>query len=172
MEQPEIVEAIKDLERKQDRMIGQLQSMLAIRSQDFEEALEKIATLETQLAEALKYGAPENATALSYVKNPCTKHNQYWTTASGACMACRAETAETQLAAANEAVRVLQRRNKALEGFIDGVGGYNDGCGCCGEGKNVRSDYGTDSDLITTAKELAGNPLARAAVEKAGNANE
>jgi hypothetical protein len=58
-----------------------------------------ITALETQLAEALKYGARENATALSYVKNPCTKHNQYWTTISGDCMACRAVDAEDKLAA-------------------------------------------------------------------------
>lgn len=68
----------------------------------------RIAALEAQLAEALKYGARDNAEALSCVKHLlCKKHNQYWTTISGACMACRAVDAESQLAAANEAVRVL-----------------------------------------------------------------
>lgn len=64
------------------------------------------ADLTAKLAEALKYGAPENAKALSSVKNPCTKHNQYWTTAMGACMACRACDAEANLAKATEALRI------------------------------------------------------------------
>lgn len=61
-----------------------------------------IDALTSALAEARKYGATENAKALSWVKNPCKVHNQYWTTAMGCCMACRAEKAETALAAEKE----------------------------------------------------------------------
>lgn len=105
---------------------------------------EAIATLETQLAEALKYGARENAKALSYVKNPCKKHNQYWTTFSGACMACRAVNAETQLAAANEAVRVLGE-------YVAGI-------------ENAEP-FSRVSELQAAYE---NNPLARASVEKVG----
>lgn len=69
----------------------------------------RIRTLEAELAEARKYAAPENASALSSVKNSCTQHNQYWTTASGACMACRAEKAEAELAQAKADREVLAR---------------------------------------------------------------
>lgn len=50
----------------------------------------------------------KGALALGYVKDPCKVHDAYWTTASGACMVCRAVKAETNLAAVraeNESVK-------------------------------------------------------------------
>lgn len=69
---------------------------------------ERLDAVEKERDKALRYGAPENSTALSHVKNPCTKHNQYWTTHSGGCMACRANDAEKerdQLRLSNERMR-------------------------------------------------------------------
>jgi len=63
------------------------------------EARNLITRLRAELAEALKYAAPENAKALPHIKNPCKVHNEYWTTHFGACMACRANKAEAELAA-------------------------------------------------------------------------
>lgn len=58
-----------------------------------EALLEKVKAMELQLSEALKYAAPVNATASVPRLKPC-EHNEYWTTHSGACMACRATVAE------------------------------------------------------------------------------
>ena len=69
---------------------------------------ERLAAVEKERDKALRYGAPENSTALSHVKNPCTKHNQYWTTHSGGCMACRANDAEKER-------DQLRRSNERLE---------------------------------------------------------
>jgi len=55
----------------------------------------RIAELEAELAEAKKYGAPQNATAIVKRKTNCD-HNEYWTTLSGGCMACRAADAEAE----------------------------------------------------------------------------
>lgn len=69
---------------------------------------ERLDAVEKERDKALRYGAPENATALSHVKNPCTKHNQYWTTHYGSCMACRANDAEDEskkLRLSNERMR-------------------------------------------------------------------
>lgn len=51
MDQQEIVEAIKELARRQDGVIGQLDAMLNIRTTDWNDAQEKIGTLEAQLAD-------------------------------------------------------------------------------------------------------------------------
>ena len=60
--------------------------------------------IRTRLAEALKYGAPVAGAKLPpHIKTSCGKHDAYWTTISGACMACRAEDAEKRLALAVEA---------------------------------------------------------------------
>ena len=69
---------------------------------------ERLDAVEKERDKALRYGAPENSTALSHVKNPCTKHNQYWTTHSGGCMACRANDAEKER-------DQLRRSNERLE---------------------------------------------------------
>lgn len=75
--------------------------------------LAHIRTLEADLDEARKYAAPENAKALSWVKKPCTKHNQYWTTATGGCMACRADDAETKLKTALSDLDAARREARA-----------------------------------------------------------
>lgn len=54
-----------------------------------------------------------------------------------------------------EAEAVMRSRIKALETFIDDYGSYNDGCGCCGEGSNVRKEYERDPDIVSTARALA-----------------
>jgi len=59
-----------------------------------EDIVLELNRLVERAEKAERYAAPENAVALSSVKRPCERHNQYWTTASGACMACRAEQAE------------------------------------------------------------------------------
>jgi hypothetical protein len=75
------------------------------------EARAEIARLRRERNEALRYGAPEaGAKALSFVKNPCTKHDAYWTTMYGNCMACRANAAESELARLRaEAVTACER---------------------------------------------------------------
>lgn len=70
---------------------------------------------EKQLAEAKRYGAPVDAVALSFVKDPCTKHNAYWTTSSGACMACRAEDAERRVAELEGAILAAEERGRWQE---------------------------------------------------------
>ena len=71
------------------------------RSCELCQLLTDIATLtrerdeaRAEVTEALKYGAPVNATSLSFVTHKCG-HNDYWKTHDGKnCMACRAERAE------------------------------------------------------------------------------
>lgn len=58
--------------------------------------------------EAEKYGAPENATVLAFVKSPCKQHNGYWTTITGRCMACRAAAAEARAARFEGALREIE----------------------------------------------------------------
>ena len=60
-----------------------------------------LETMTKERDEALKYAAPVNAQAYVPRVNPC-KHNQYWTTAYGACMACRAGDAELQVGDAKD----------------------------------------------------------------------
>ena len=68
------------------------------------------------LAEALKYGCPRDGVrALSWVKHPCKDHNEYWTTASGACMACRACEAESKCKALTQEIKDLETRLKAVD---------------------------------------------------------
>jgi len=78
----------------------------------------KIADLERQLADAMKYGAPENATRLPYVKAKNCHHNDYWTTVSGACMACRAVEAEQKLTDLHKLRRLLGLRDDADVGAM------------------------------------------------------
>lgn len=75
---------------------------------DVEDAVE---ALQAKLAEALKYGATiEGAIAASFVTRPCTKHNHYWTTSSGACMACRATDAEAKVQVREATMRLIRTK--------------------------------------------------------------
>lgn len=77
-------------------LVAAVDDGLALRQKKSEE----ITTLRAQLQEALKYGAPrDHGGLLAHVERPCDRHDRYWTTISGACMACRAEDAERQLRA-------------------------------------------------------------------------
>lgn len=69
-----------------------------LRVTDVDPSLARIRSLIDELAEAKKYGAPQDASILSYAAS-CKKckHADYWTTVSGACMACRATQAESEL---------------------------------------------------------------------------
>lgn len=78
-----------------------------------------VKSLTAERDEALKYGAPKDDVALSWVKNPCKRHNQYWTTASGSCMACRADSAEARAVAAEKRVAVLANTLEQIELLID-----------------------------------------------------
>ena len=78
----------------------------------------RIAELENQLAEALKYGAPKNSKALSFVTHPCNFHSHYWTTMSGSCMACRAVSAETERDELRKQLADLRVDRDALAGEV------------------------------------------------------
>lgn len=72
-----------------------------------------VEQLRTSLAEALKYGAPENATA--HRRKVKCDHNDYWVTMSGDCLACRAVKAETSLAAVEKLMAKIAKQRTVEE---------------------------------------------------------
>lgn len=90
----------------------------------------RISALEAELAEARKYGAPEaGAVRFSKLSPKQCQHDDYWTTISGNCMACRAEKAESELAEVKEgrgrAIQmathnhdVAERRDKRIDKLL------------------------------------------------------
>lgn len=61
-----------------------------------------VEELKTENAKLREYAAPVDARASTPRLKQCN-HNEYWTTFSGRCMACRAEDAELQLGEAMKA---------------------------------------------------------------------
>jgi hypothetical protein len=70
-------------------------AMMMRRERRMGETPNQIDELRAKLAEALKYGAPENTRSTIPRKAKC-EHNEYWTTHYGNCMACRATSAEAE----------------------------------------------------------------------------
>lgn len=50
-------------------------------------------------------------------------------------------------------------RVKALESFIEDVRSYNDGCGCCGSGTSVISEFEVDKRVNETSEALKNESM-------------